>query len=353
MVLSPLTLTLSPKGRGQIRIDNSQGIKRRIFMKRCSSILTISVSVMLWLLAGVAVAAEKYPSRPINLIVGFSPGGASDLGSKVLADKMAEFLGQPLVSIYKPGGGGALAASFLAKAKPDGYNVLVMASFMNLPPEIKKLDYKLDDFILTGIYSRAPYFVIVKADARWKNFQELAAEAKESPGKLSYGTAGVNTGGHFVHDLMAKNSGVIINHVPFKSCPDAFTAMLGGHIDVYICVGAGASFEPRAVRVLATAESKRLEGLPNVPTLTELGYPAFFTTWYSFAVPKGTPPPIVEALTEAQGKALEKYGKEIEEGLRRVEMWPMFLDRQRSLQEFKTQYDTLRELAGPTGPGGK
>ena len=324
-----------------------------MFMKKWSFILMISVPIMLCLLTGVAGAAEKYPARPINLIVGFAPGGASDLGSKVLADKMAEFLGQPLVSIYKPGGGGALAASFLAKAKPDGYNVLVMASFMNLPPEIKKLDYKLDDFILTGIYTRAPYFVAVKADARWKNFQELAAEAKGSPGKLSYGTAGVNTGGHFVHELLARSSGLNINHVPFKSCPDAFTSMLGGHIDVYICVGAGANFEPKVVRVLATAEAKRLEGLPDVPTLTELGYPAFFTTWYSFAVPKGTPSPIVETLAEAQKKALEKYGKEIAEGLRRVEMWPMFLDRQASLQEFRKQYDTLRELAGNIGPGGK
>ena len=324
-----------------------------MFMKKWSFILMISVPIMLCLLTGVAGAAEKYPARPINLIVGFAPGGASDLGSKVLADKMAEFLGQPLVSIYKPGGGGALAASFLAKAKPDGYNVLVMASFMNLPPEIKKLDYKLDDFILTGIYSRAPYFVAVKADSRWKNFRELAAEAKASPGNLSYGTAGVNTGGHFVHELLARSSGLKMNHVPFKSCPDAFTAMLGGHIDVYICVGAGANFEPRVVRVLATAEATRLEGLPNVPTLTELGYPAFFTTWYSFAVPKGTPLPIVEALAEAQKKALEKYGKEISEGLRRVEMWPVFLDRPASLQEFQKQYDTLRELAGNVGAGGK
>jgi len=298
-------------------------------------------------------AQEKYPSRPVNLIVGFSPGGASDLGSKVLADKMGEFLGQPLVSTYKPGGGGTLSASFLAKAKPDGYNVLVMVSFMYLPPEVKKLDYKLEDFILTGIYTRAPYFVIVKADSRWKNFQEMAAEAKKSPGKISYGSAGVNTGGYFIAELMEKNSGLKLNHVPFKSCSDAFTAMLGGHVDAYICVGAGASFDPKIVRVLATAEAKRLEGLPDVPTLTELGYPAFFTTWYSFAVPQGTPAAVVEALTGAQKKALDKYGKEIAEGLRRVEMWPSFLSRQESIREFQKQYETLREIAKPGTPAAK
>ena len=113
-------------------------------------IIMLCVFAGFLLCTGLVEAAEQYPNKPINMIVGFAPGGASDLGSKIVSNKMEEFLGQPLVANYKPGGGGTLSASYVARAKPDGYTALVMVSFMNLPPEAAKLDYKLDDFALTG-----------------------------------------------------------------------------------------------------------------------------------------------------------------------------------------------------------
>jgi tripartite-type tricarboxylate transporter receptor subunit TctC len=155
--------------------------------------IMLCISAGLLLCNGLVGAADEYPNKSINMIVGFAPGGASDLGSKIVSDKMQEFLGQPLVANYKPGGGGTLSASYVARAKPDGYTALVMVSFMNLPPEATKLDYKLDDFILTGMWGRAPYFITVKADSRWKTLQDLVNEAKKSPGKLSFGTTGRKT----------------------------------------------------------------------------------------------------------------------------------------------------------------
>jgi tripartite-type tricarboxylate transporter receptor subunit TctC len=300
-----------------------------------------------------AVAAEQYPSRPINMIVGFAPGGASDLGSKIIADRLTEFLGQPLTPVYKPGGGGALSASFVAKTKPDGYTTLVMVSFMNLPPEARKLDYKLDDFILAGMWGRAPYFIFVKADSRWKTLKDLVEEAKKNPGKLSFGSTGATAGGTFVYRLLAKYSGAKMTEVPFKSCGEVMTALLGGHIDAYFCVGAGGATESALVRNLACAEEKRLPGLENVPTITELGWPAQFSTWYTFAFPRGTPKDVVDRFSAAQKKAIEKYSKEISEALRRVDMWPIFMDRQATVKEFQNQYEVIRMIMKEAGPAAK
>jgi tripartite-type tricarboxylate transporter receptor subunit TctC len=322
-------------------------MKKRIF------VLTISVAGMFFLLAGAAGAAEKYPNRPINMIVGFAPGGASDLGSKIVADRMPEFLGQPLTPVYKPGGGGALSASFVARAKPDGYTTLVMVSFMNLPPEAKSLDYKLDDFILTGMWGRAPYFILVKADSRWKTLKDLVEEAKKNPGKLSFGSTGTTAGGTLVYNLLAKYSGAKMTYVPFKSCGEVMTALMGGHIDAYFCVGAGGATESALMRNLACAEEKRLDGLENIPTIAELGWPAKFSTWYTFAFPKGTPKEVVDRFSTAQQKAIEKYSREISEGLRRVDMWPIFMDREATVKEFQNQYEVIRMIMKEAGPAAK
>jgi len=315
-------------------------------------IIMLCVSAGLLLCNGLVGAADEYPNKPINMIVGFAPGGASDLGSKIVSDKMQEFLGQPLVANYKPGGGGTLSASYVARAKPDGYTALVMVSFMNLPPEATKLDYKLDDFILTGMWGRAPYFIIVKADSRWKTLQDLVNEAKKSPGKLSFGTTGRTAGGHFVYNLLAKQAGIKMTYVPFKSCGEVMTSLLGGHIDAYFCVGAGGVAESGLARTLACAEEKRLEGL-DIPTIKELGWPASFSTWYTFAFPKGTPKDVVDKFSEAQKKTIDKYSKEIGERLRKVDMWPIFMDRQATVKEFDNQYDVIRTIMKETGPATK
>ncbi len=298
-------------------------------------------------------AEKSYPNRPINMIMGFAPGGASDLGSKIISERMAEFLGQPMIGVYKPGGGGTLAASFVAKAKPDGYTVLTLNNSMNLPAEVKKLDYQLEDFILTGMWARGPYFLAVKADARWKTFPELVEEAKKAPGKLTYGSGGMLTGGQFTYELLSRRAGIKLTHVPFKSCGEAMTALLGGHIDVYLCVGVGAISEPNLVRPLATGEAKRLEGIQEIPTLTELGYPVLYSNALTFAVPKGTPKEVVDRLTGAQKKCIEKYAKEIGEALRKVDMWSVSLDHETTYKEFKKQYDEIGMIMKETKPAGK
>ena len=174
-------------------------------------------------------------------------------------------------------------------------------------------------------------------------------EAKRSPGKLSFGHTGKTAGGYFVYSLLAKQAGIKITDVPFKSCGEVMTALLGGHIDAYFCVGAGGAAESALARTLACAEEKRLDGLDNIPTIKELGWPASFSTWYTFAFPKGTPKDVVDKFSEAQKKTIEKYSKEISEGLRKVDMWPVFMDRQATVKEFDNQYEVIRTLMKEAG----
>ena len=302
----------------------------------------------------MAWASEKgYPNKPINMIIGFSPGGATDLGSKIIAEKMAEFLGQPLIATYKPGGGGTLSASYVAKAKPDGYTVLSILSFMNLPPEVKSLDYKLDDFMLTGMWGRAPYYICVKADSKWKNFKDFVEAAKKEPGKYTFGTIGTTGGGYFIYELLVKYAGIKLTYVPFKSCADTMTAVMGGHVDLYFCPGAGFISEKNVVRTLATSEEKRLEAYPEIPTIMEFGYPVAFSTLYGFAFPRGTSKEVVEKFSTAQKKAIEKYSKDLNESYNKIDMVPSFLDAPSTVKEFSKQYEIIRSLSKEINQAGK
>ena len=294
--------------------------------------------------------AEKYPNRPINMVVPYAPGGASDLASKIVADKIAEFLGQPLISQYKPGGGGSLGAAFVAKAKPDGYTVLVGSSTpLVLSPIVKKMDYKLEDFIPLGMYGETPIWVPVKKDAPWKTLQDLIADAKASPGKITVASYGKLTAADFVIEMLSKQAGIKLNHVPYKSTAEAISAVLGGHAQAAFVTGAGGLLDSGSIKILAAAADQRLEGLPDVPTFKEVGYPISLAASYTLCVPKGTPQEVVKGLSNAQKMAFEKYGKEIKQGMGNVEVWANFMTPQETMNKFKKEYEMLYNVAKELG----
>lgn len=326
---------------------------RRRKMKRLSEQLFFLFLIPFLVVVSLTLswAAEKpYPDRPIDMIVPYAPGGGADLGSKVIADKISEFLGQPLISVYKPGGGGSLGAAFVAKAKPDGYTIVVGSSTpLVLSPIVKKLDYKLEDFIPIGMYGKIPLWLAVKADARWKSLKEFVAEAKQSPGKLIVGSYGKLTAVDFIIELLNKHAGIKLTHVPYKSSGEALTAVLGGHADGAMVSGAGGLLEAGSVRILAVADEQRLEGLPDVPTFKEFGYPIVLSGHYSLCVPKGTPKEIVDKLSNAQKKAVERYSKEIKKGLRNVEIWAEFLNPEETMKKFKEEHEVIYKIAEKLG----
>jgi tripartite-type tricarboxylate transporter receptor subunit TctC len=253
-----------------------------------------------------------------------------------MADKIAEFLGQPLISVYKPGGGGSLGAAFTAKAKPDGYTILAgsITPFV-VAPVVKKLDYTMDDFILLGIYSKNPFWIAVKSEARWKTLKDFVDEAKKNPGKLTVSTYGKLSAVDFVLELFKKQAGINVVDIPYKSSGEALTALLGGHCDAAFVSAAAGLLDSGSIRILAAAEEKRLEGLPNIPTFKEFGYPIVLDCPYSLAFPKGTPPEMVARVFEAQKKAIEKYSKEIKASLWKVEQWPDFRTPEDSRKRYK------------------
>ena len=300
---------------------------------------------------GSAGAAGKYPDRPINMIVPYAPGGGSDLGSKIMAERIGRFLGQPLVSVYKPGGGGSLGAAFAAKAKPDGYTILVGSSSpLVLAPIVSKHDYKLDDFYPLGIYGEVPVWVAVKGDARWKTVKDFVDEAKKSPGKLIVASYGKLTAGDFVIEIFSKQAGIKLTHVPYKSSGEAMTALLGGHADAaFLSGGGGGPLESGLVRMLVVARDQRLEDLPQVPTFREFGYPVALSPLHTLCVPKATPRAFVDTLYAAQKKAIEQHGKEIREGLRKVEIWASFASPEETMQRFRTEYEVIYKAAEELG----
>ena len=309
-------------------------------------IFCLAASVAAW---APAWAAETYPNRPVNIIVSYAPASGTDLGSKVMADKIAEFLGQPLISVYKPGGGGSLGAAFAAKAKPDGYTVLVASSTpLIVSPIVKKMEYKMEDFNLIGSYSKIPIWVVVKKDARWKTLKDFIEEVKKNPG-FKTGTYGKLTAADFVLELFNKYAGIKLVNLPFKSSGESITALLGGHVEACMISGAAGHLDAGTVRILAAAENERLEGLPDVPTFKELGYPIAVPSLYAFAFPKGTPQPVVDRFADAQKKAIEKYRKEMAEGFRKVEQWASFLSAQDTVKAYQESYKVYYKIAEELG----
>ena len=300
--------------------------------------------------AGPVTGAEKYPDRPINLIVPYAPGGAADLGSKVLAEKMAEFLGQPIMSQYKPGGGGSLGAAFVAKAKPDGYTILVGSSTpLVLSPIVKKMDYRWEDFLYMGIYGGTPIWVPVKKDAPWSTLKDMVDAARKSPGSVTVGSYGKLTAADFVIEMLSKQAGIKLTHVPYKSTAEAISAMLGGHVQACFTTGAGGLLDSGSIKIIAVATDQRLEPLPDIPTFKEMGYPISLSAWYSLCVPKGTPKRVVDILVAAQEKAFTKYGQEIKAGMARVEVWTSPHTPQQTAARFSREYDLIYKTASEIG----
>jgi tripartite-type tricarboxylate transporter receptor subunit TctC len=206
-----------------------------------------TASLFIFYVSQAMAAEEVYPNRPINMVVNMAPVGVTDTHVKIVGDRLAEVLGQPILRLHKPGGGGTLAASFVAKAKPDGYTLLTAtASAIILSTIVKKVDFTWEDFIPIGIYGAGTLHLFVKADAKWKTLQEFVEEAKARPGQLKVSSYGKLTNADLVIEAFSDRP--IAGHVPYKAVPSG-DRLLGGHAD--------ADFVPPAVdgrcRILAIA----------------------------------------------------------------------------------------------------
>jgi len=310
----------------------------------------VSATIVLFLLgSSLAWAAEApFPNKPITIVVNYSPGGVMDTHARILADRLGEVLGQPVLKVHKPGGGGTLGASFAARAKPDGYTLFTgTSSSLILTPIVKKVDYVWEDFVPLGIYCKGTVFMYVKKDAKWKTLQDFIQEAKER--QLNASSSGMLNHTHFVEAALAKMAGLKLAHVPYKSCGESVTALLGGHADVDFCQSSIGQVDAGAVRILAVADYERSKINPDVKTFKEQGYPIALPLYYSLCVPAKTPKNIIDILGNGMQEVFKRYGKEIQEELIRVEFIPAFFNVQQSIQEFKKDYEATLRVVKESG----
>jgi tripartite-type tricarboxylate transporter receptor subunit TctC len=277
--------------------------------KRGRDLRAFSAAFVVAVCGIMPAAAQDYPTKTIQIINPFPPGAVTDIVARILAPKMSSSLGQQVIVVNKPGGGGAVGIQAARDAVPDGYTILVTPPPIVLIPIVNKNSgFGLKDFAPLTLATSSPNTTVVKADAPWKSLEDVLAEAKKNPGQLTYGSAGPGTTPHFIGELVKLKTKIDMTHVPLGSESAAATAVLGGHVNIaFLTLGTTRShIEAGTMRALAVASNRRLKDFPNIPTTVEKGFAELnLKIWVGFFAPAKTPPAIVKRLAGAIGESLK------------------------------------------------
>jgi tripartite-type tricarboxylate transporter receptor subunit TctC len=257
--------------------------------------------------AAPAASQEAYPgARPITMVVAFPPGGVADLTARPIAVPLEGILKQRVIIENKAGAGGAIGNAFVAKARPDGYTLLMALSSVTILPEADRVNgrapsYELSQLVPVALVSADPTVLVVRSESPYKTVKELIAAAKANPGKINYSSSGYYGALHTPMAMFTLAAGIDMFHIPYQGGGPAVTALLGGQVDA-LASGPGPvlpHIKAGKLRPLATWGAKRHPALPDVPTLKELGIDNEFYIWAGLFAPQGTPEPIVRQLREA------------------------------------------------------
>jgi len=258
--------------------------------------------------AGVS-AQSSYPQKPVRIIVGYTPGGATDIVARILAGKLQEAFGQPVIVENKPGAGSNIGSEYVAKSAPDGYTLLVgsIANATNMVA-YKNLGYDtLRDLAPISQLMSAPSVLAVHPSFPAKNLQELIALAKRDPGKYAFASTGSGGSPHLAGELLKLRAGIDLIHVPYKGAAPAMSDLLGGQVQMAFqtALSAVPHLQSGQLRAIAVAANKRLAQLPNVPTMAEAGLTEVeVSSWNGLFAPAKTPPDIIARLHAETVKAL-------------------------------------------------
>ena len=261
--------------------------------------------------AFAADSAAGYPNKPIRILVGQSPGGATDLVARALAHKLSESLAQTIVVDNRSGAAGSIAAALVAKSAPDGYTALIVPSSYTINPSLyRQLPFNpAKDLAPVTLIASAPYILMVHPSLPARTVQELIALAKARPKDLVYGSGGVGSSGHLAVELFCTMAGIQLTHVPYKGAGPALVDLLGGQLQlIFASVVSGLPYTRNGkLRALAITATKRLAVAPELPTIAESGVPGYeFSSWFGMLLPAGTPPAIVAKLQAETAKALKQ-----------------------------------------------
>ncbi|TQN08257.1 tripartite-type tricarboxylate transporter receptor subunit TctC [Acidovorax temperans] len=275
-------------------------------MKFSSRRLLLSIGLGLAGLATLpAVAQDKYPSRPITMVVPFPPGGSVDIMARQYSEPLSRVLGVPIVVENRPGAGGSVGAQYVARAKADGYTLVVSSQSSHLANPLTQPQVGYDpvkDFENIAILGRLPNALVVHSSLPFKTFKEFIDYAKKNPGKLNYGSGGVGSMGQLNVEMLKASTGAYTTHIPYRGGTPLITAVLGNEVQFILdnLVIMLPHIQAGKVRALAVANDQRLPQLPDVPTLAEVGYPQLnLTSWIGIAAPAGTPDAAVQTLHKA------------------------------------------------------
>ena len=252
-----------------------------------------------------AMAQDKFPSRPITLVVPFPPGGSVDIMARQYSEPLSRVLGVPIVVENRAGAGGSVGAQYVARSKADGYTLVVSSQSSHLanPLTQPKIGYDpVKDFENIAILGRQPNALVVHSSLPFKTFKEFIDYAKKNPGKLNYGSGGVGSMGQLNVEMLKVSTGVFTTHIPYRGGTPLITGVLGNEVQFILdnLVIMLPHIQAGKVRALALAADQRLPQLPDVPTMAEVGHPELnLTSWTGLAAPGGTPDAIVQTLYKA------------------------------------------------------
>ena len=270
-------------------------------MVRLTKILSALLFAVSVLSAQAAVSAQPFPIKPLHLVVPFPPGAGTDMFARVIAAKLGESLGQPVVVENKPGAGATIGTEFVAKSAPDGYTLLISTASHAINPSVySRLPYDtLKDFVNVTEVATVPTVLVVHPSVPVQSVKELVDFAKSRPGQLNMGSSSNGTIFHLAGELFKSMAGIDMVHIPFSGGGPALTALLGGQVNVLFETSLTVQTYAQAgkLRILAVGSPRRASGLPDVPTLAESGFPGFSAeNWYGVYAPAGTPHEIVMRL---------------------------------------------------------
>jgi tripartite-type tricarboxylate transporter receptor subunit TctC len=300
------------------------------------------------------VVRAEFPEHPISLILPTPPGGVADMNARPIAKYLSEALRQPVVVVSKPGVGGALAYSSVARANPDGYTMLLGLSTISVLPEADRINgrtpsYALDQLTPVALLSAEPLMLLVRNDSPWRTVNDLVEDARKRPTKISYASSGNYGAIHFPMEMLAKAASINMLHVPYSGGGPALLALLGGQVDVTAAgpAAAKAAAADGRVRIIAHWGGQRIAMLPDVPTLKERGFDAEYYLWAGLFVPASTPPAIVDALRAAVRRSvtLPAYKEDMD----KVNIPMKYMDGPEFAEFWKRDADTLVNLTRKIG----
>jgi tripartite-type tricarboxylate transporter receptor subunit TctC len=344
-------------GVTQIGLTQKLSASERIsIMKtRSGKVVYCVVGLVFFILAVGGVSAEPFPSKAINLWVGWGPGSGTDISQRAIADIASKALKQPVVVSNVTGGGGTLVLGRLKAEKPDGYTLgntssAALSRIPHLQPVPFNAQEPLKEFVPILSYSYYLYGLAVKSDSPWKTFEEFIAYAKAHPGKIRYSTSGVGTGQHLAMEYLAMKENIKWTHVPFATSPQAVAAVMGGHVEATSQTQEWKEqVDSGQMRLLVCWNDKRMPFYPNVPTLKEKGYDFAVQALIVIYGPANLPKDVITRLSKAFRQAAET--EEVKQVLKRISYPHDIRESEELTQIIRKDYEINRKLFKDLGIG--